>query len=109
MKEILGNGVEVHGVGNHDLPEATGPEQFVDRWHHQQTYQALMLIEAELIKAKPELGSDGEFVRVVVDMSITGNVKVAVNQRYLDVGWRHVDITPSDTSVTTSVVLWFPN
>lgn len=103
----IGSGVEPHGCGSHDTPDVVSPENFLDRFTHQETTRAIMFTEVALIKAVPVTENLETFVSVVIPMTMSGRVEAIVKQRYLDVGWASVVIYSNDTR-ETRVTLRFP-
>lgn len=81
--------VETHGAGSHTTPDVVTPEQFMDRFTHQQVYSLIMAIESELIKAVPEvvLGQNVVQVTTTTPVVVSGVILGLVQRRYLDAGW----------------------
>lgn len=98
---------EPHGNGSHELPSVVTPEDFTDRNTHQEATKAIMLLEAGLVKGKPQASAKGSFVEIVIQQVLNGRVSVIVKQRYMDAGWKEVVITQLD-NVSSKVAIYFP-
>lgn len=94
--------VEKHGIGNKEIPQATGPEIYMDRFEHQNVTKAIMLIESALITSGPS----GNSVEVTIPMVLTGRAVTLVQQAYVDVGWTKATIIAIDL-VRSTVKLEF--
>lgn len=99
---------EQHGAGSHDLPEVVSPEQYLDRFVHQQSYRLVMAIEAALIKSVPNTFADPLEVVVVLQEKIDTDSRILdiVRKRYTDVGWASISIQESPEGVITVRLLF---
>lgn len=100
---------EPHGAGSHDLPEVVSPEQYQDRFVHQQSYRLIMAIEAALIKSIPDVSAEPFEVVAVLQEKIETNGRILdnVRKRYTDVGWAGISILENPEGIIT-VRLLFP-
>ena len=103
----LGSGVEPHGCGNKETPDVVSPEMFLDRFIHQESTRAIMLIEVRLINAVPVEKDDTNVVQVTIAMELSGRIEAIVRQAYLDVGWKQVTFVKA-AGFSTRVTLQFP-
>ncbi len=99
---------EQHGTGSHDLPEVVSPEQYLDRFVHQQSYRLVMAIEEALIKSVPNVLADPfEVVVILQEKFVTDNrILDIVRKRYTDVGWAGISILANPEGVITVRLLF---
>lgn len=89
-----------------DLPPATTPEQWRERYTATQTSRLLELVEASLVDASaPEQAAS---VTVLVDGDYTVTVCDNVKRAYLDVGWSDVLFELHENGNELNVELFFP-